>query len=103
MLFRLVTLTIDQDRTRKDQLDAGDTVQVGDQPPTSREVFETKMNDRRWSNFQNRFLKATQLMFGGEVNKFISGWKKFNQNKIISFGLLHAKGPDLADLLPPYV
>ena len=43
----LVTLTIDQKRTKKDQLDACDTVQVGDQPPTSREVFETKMNDRR--------------------------------------------------------
>ena len=46
-VVQVVTLTIDQDRTRKDQLDAGDTVQVGDQPPTSREVFETKMNDRR--------------------------------------------------------
>ena len=44
---QVVTLTIDQDRTRKDRLDAGDTVQVGDHPPTSREVFETKMNDRR--------------------------------------------------------
>ena len=46
-VVQVVTLTIDQDRTRKDRLDAGDTVQVGDHPPTSREVFETKMNDRR--------------------------------------------------------
>ena len=46
-VVQVVTLTIDQDRTRKDQLDAGDAVHVGDQPPTSREVFETKMNDRR--------------------------------------------------------
>ena len=40
-VVQVVTLTIGQDRTRKDQLDAGDTVQVGDQPPTSREVFKT--------------------------------------------------------------
>ena len=35
MFFRLVTLTIDQDRTRKDRLDAGDTVQVGDHHQSS--------------------------------------------------------------------